>query len=147
MPNNKFPLNRYKHCHNVGLRMYSYAKDILGWDEIKCQEMFMLGVTHDLSYELESDMYAHDELGAMLLDGYKYANEIRYHSFIQNQYISPELLLLYFADATIDGAGNRVTFKQRDDDLVKRYGPNHIVVQQHREIVNILIMNGFDDRI
>ena len=34
-----FPLSRMFHCHNVGLRMYSYAKKHLNWTEEKCQDM------------------------------------------------------------------------------------------------------------
>ena len=36
-----FPLSRMLHCHNVGLRMYSYAKKHLGWAEEKCQDMYV----------------------------------------------------------------------------------------------------------
>ena len=110
--NEYFPESRERHCYNVGLLMYSYAKNVYQWPEDKCRSMFILGKSHDQGYELNKDPFLHDEAMCEALgqDGYIYANEIKYHSKLQDKYDSPELRLLYFADACIDGMGNWCTF-------------------------------------
>ena len=45
-----FPLSRFLHCHNVGLRMYSYAKNHWGWSEERCHDMYILGIYLSLSH-------------------------------------------------------------------------------------------------
>lgn len=42
---NSFPETRFRHCHNVGLKMYSYAKNVLNWDENRCKDMYLLGLS------------------------------------------------------------------------------------------------------
>lgn len=144
---NNFPLSRYMHCHNVGLKMYHYAKEKLGWTEGKCQEMFVLGTMHDIGYELSPDADKHNiVLGNILKrDGYKYANEIKYHSYMQEEYDTPEMRLLYFGDMTIDGYGKECTLNQRLEDIKIRHGENSDVYEESLIIANKLIEWGFDD--
>ena len=148
IPDN-FPISRMLHCHNVGLRMYSYAKKHLGWPSDKCQDMYVLGMMHDLGYELDADAFRHDEAMAKALNrmGYKYSNEIYYHSRMQQKYDSPEMRLLYFGDMAVDGKGNWVTFNERLDDLKKRHGENSEVYKESAEIAAALVEWGFDDSI
>lgn len=141
-----FPESRYKHCYNVGKKMYTYAKEKWHWGEKKCNEMFVLGNLHDIGYALDSDAFGHDRVLADTLEGtYKYSNEIRYHSYLQHNYDSPEMRLIYFGDMTVDGQGNWCTFKERLADLEKRYGLNSEVYKESLAIVNHLIKLGFDD--
>lgn len=146
-PNN-FPLNRYKHCYGVGKRMYAYAKYMWHWDEKRCCEMFVLGNLHDIGYELDPDAFDHDWILASILDGsYKYVNEIRYHSAYQTDYDSIELRLLYFADMTVDGAGNWCNLKERLQDLEKRHGKNSAVYKESLELAYKIKEWGFDDKV
>lgn len=144
---NNFPESRYRHCHNVGLKMYSYAKNVLNKDETYCKDMFLLGCFHDIGYELDPDAFKHDEAMCSVLghNGYKYANEIKYHSFIQSDYDSPEMRLLYFADMTVDGMGNWCTLEERLEDLKNRHGEESKVFIESKKIAEQLIVWGFDD--
>lgn len=143
-----FPLNRYKHCYNVGKRMYAYAKYNLHWDEKHCCEMFVLGNLHDIGYELSSDAFGHDiVLSKVLNSSYRYYNEIRYHSRYQTEYDSPELRLLYFGDMTVDGAGNWCTLEERLIDLTKRHGKNSEVYKESYTLAVYLKQLGFDDTV
>ena len=144
-----FPLSRMLHCHNVGLRMYSYAKKHLGWAEEKCQDMYVLGMMHDIGYELNSDPFEHDVAMANALgrSGYKYIDEIYHHSRMQTEYDTPEMRLLYFADMTVDGKGNWVTIEDRLRDLEERHGKDSEVYKESEEIADALAKWGFDDRI
>lgn len=144
---NNFPESRYRHCHNVGLKMYSYAKYHLGMDDVQCQSMFLLGTFHDVGYELDADAFKHDVAmcDALGHDGYKYAKEIKYHSFMQDAYDSIEMKLLYFGDMTVDGMGNWCTLDERLQDLEKRHGLESDVYIESKRIADKLIEWGFDD--
>ena len=50
---NNFPMTRYQHCYSVGKKMYWYAKEVWGWDEQRCRDMFVLGNIHDIGYEFD----------------------------------------------------------------------------------------------
>lgn len=144
-----FPESRYRHCHNVGLKMYSYAKNVLHKEELYCRDMFLLGCFHDIGYELDSDSFKHDEVMYESLEhnGYKYSNEIRYHSFLQNTYDSLEMRLLYFADMTVDGMGNWCTLDERLKDIKERHGITSQVYIESKKMADKLIEWGFNDEI
>lgn len=143
-----FPLSRYRHCYSVGKRMYQYAKEKLHWDEQTCQEMFVLGNLHDIGYEIDSDCFGHDKILADIMsDNYKYSNEIRYHSYLQTEYDTPAMRLMYFGDMTVDGMGNWCTFEERLRDLANRHGINSEVYIESYRIAQYLISLGFDDRL
>lgn len=142
---NNFPLSRYQHCFNVGKKMYKYAKEKLGWSEKKAREMFVLGNIHDIGYEFDGDKFGHDIALADCLNDYKYTNEIRYHTYFQTEYQSPEMDLLYFGDMTVNGVGKWCTFNERLADLTDRYGKDSIVVKESEDIANYLKEKGFDD--
>lgn len=141
-----FPENRYKHCYAVGKIMYEYSKQIFEWPEEKAIEMFVLGNIHDIGYELEPDPFKHEEIIAnSLSNSYKYYNEIKYHSKLQNKYQSKELDLLYFADMVVNGYGNLCTFEERLQDLKNRYGENSDVYIETEKIAQYLFEKGFED--
>lgn len=143
-----FPENRYRHCYGVGRRMYEYARDVLHWNEKRCGEMFVLGNLHDIGYELDPDAFGHDLVLANILSGsYKYAGEIRYHSALQDELLSEEMKLLYFADATVDGYGRFCTLDERLADLKERHGENSEVYKESVRIAEKVREWGFDDTI
>lgn len=142
-----FPESRYRHCHNVGKKMQQYARDVLHKDEEYCSAMFILGCMHDVGYELDGDAFKHDEVMCEALgqDGYRYATEIRYHSFMQDTYNSVEMRLLYFGDMTVDGMGNWCTLDERLEDIAERHGKDSTVYKESKQIADQLIEWGFDD--
>lgn len=144
-----FPESRYRHCYGVGKRMYEYAKNKLHWDERYCDEMFVLGNLHDIGYEIDPDAFGHDIVLADILggNGYKYSNEIRYHSKLQEKYMSEELKLLYFADATVDGFGRFCTLDERLEDLKRRHGEDSEVYIESVKIAEKVREWGFDDAV
>lgn len=144
-----FPESRYRHCHNVGLRMAHYAKTKWHKDDEYCENMFVLGCLHDIGYTLNPNTPGHDIVMSDVLNrcGYIYDKEIRYHSRIQKEYITPEMKLLYFGDMTVDGNGNWCTFKQRLEDIANRHGIDSKVYAESKEVADKLIEWGFDDSI
>ena len=144
-----FPLSRFLHCHNVGLRMYSYAKNHWGWAEERCHDMYILGMMHDIGYELNPDAFEHDVAMAEALGhaGYKYMKEIFYHSSLQTEYDTLEMRLLYFADATVDGKGRWCTLDERLQDLEERHGRDSEVYIESVKIANAVRAWGFKDKV
>lgn len=80
-------------------------------------------------------------------DNYKYSNEIRYHSYLQFNYDSPAMRLMYFGDMTVDGQGNWCTFDERLKDLARRCGKNSEVYIESHKITKYIRSLGFDDSI
>ncbi len=144
----EFRENRYKHCYGVGLKMYAYARFILGWDERRSAEMFVLGNMHDIGYWLDPDTSDHGwVLAEVLGDTYKYANEIRYHGKYNPDYDTPEMRLLYFGDMTVNGKGEFCTLEERLQDIANRHGKNSDAYIESEEIINKIREWGFDDSI
>jgi hypothetical protein len=142
----QFPSSRYRHCYGVGKKMYWYSKIMLGWDEKKCREMFVLGNLHDIGYEFNGDSFQHNiVLSEILKDKYPYWKEILYHPAFQTEYDSMEMKLLYYADLTVDGYGNWVTMEERMNDLIKRHGEDSGDVKEGLKIINALKGWGFVD--
>lgn len=144
-----FPLTRYMHCYSVGKKMHDYAINKLKWSEEKSNEMFILGNLHDIGYEFDKDPERDGITLSELLDkdGYKYFNEIKFHAKLQEDYTSEEMDLLYFADLTVDGIGNWVTYDERINDLINRYGKDSKVVDDSYKIIEYLKEKGFSDEL
>lgn len=115
--------DRLRHCLAVARLMYELAVE-KGWQESKCQEMFLLGYIHDIGYEFCENQPDHPLVGAKLLknQGYKYWREVRYHGTITDKYDSDELEMLNIADMTIDSSGEHVSAENRLLDIKGRYG-------------------------
>lgn len=153
--NKDFPATRYKHCHAVGKKMQEYAKNVLKWDKYKCNAMYLLGMFHDLGYELNGDCFEHD---SALCDTLKkvfnlnveddFLGAIKYHSELkQDGVISPILKLLYFADQTVDGYGNYCTYEDRLKDIEKRHGKDSRVYKATYDLIEACKEWGFDDNV
>ena len=141
-----FPLNRYLHCYNVGKKMQDYSLNVLKWSKEKSNEMFILGNLHDIGYEFDSENDGLVLSELLEKEGYKYYREIRYHAELQREYQSEEMDLLYFADLTVDGTGNWVSYDERLEDLINRYGKESKTVKDTIEIINYLKEKGFSDK-
>ena len=143
----KIPLNRLRHMYGVGREMYRYAKEVLNWPEEKAREMYILGLLHDAGYEFNKDDCGHGYEAADILErcGYRYADEIRNHSYVIAR-PSNELKLLWYADQVIDGKGHKVTFGKRLDDIAKRHGKESDAYKWCKEIIEYCKEHGFNDR-
>lgn len=136
---------RFRHCYGVGRKMYEYAKNVYGWDENHCREMYILGILHDQGYEFETSELKHDALLSSMLATYPYRNEIRYHNKYQSHYDTPEMRLMYYADCTVDGWGNSCTYEERLEDLKRRHGENSEAYLETVELIDHLKEWGFKD--
>ena len=131
--------DRTKHSLAVARYMAKMAAQ-KGWNQERCQEMFLLGYIHDIGYEFCEVQSEHPTVGADLLknQGYKYWREILYHGMATDDYDSEELILLNIADMTIDSSGRNVGAGQRLLDIANRYGVDSVQYDEAYRLANKL---------
>ncbi len=118
-------LNRLKHSVAVARKMIEIGR-LYNLDDQKLQELFVLGMNHDIGYEFCKDGVDHNIIGGNILkeNGYKYWREVFNHGNPDPDYSSLYLKILNTADMQIDKDGNDVGFDKRLEDIKQRYGEN-----------------------
>lgn len=133
--------NKLAHILAVA-RLMAEKAELVGLDR---QEMFALGLVHDIGFEFGGSE-THHQIGAQLLknQNYKYWQEVLHHGKPTQEFQSKELDLLNYADMHIDKMGNYVSFEDRLKDIASRRGedsPHYrnskIVIKQIKERLNI----------
>jgi len=127
--------DRLKHIVEVAKLMKEKA-EIVGLDK---EEMFTLGILHDIGYEF-GENNDHNFVGFEILDkqNYKYANEVLYHGKPNSKYQSLALDLLNFADMHIDKSGEYVSYEQRLEDIKIRRGESSLAYINSQKIIKEL---------
>ena len=135
--------DRIKHIFGVARLMKQFCIEN-NFDEKYCEEMFSLGMLHDIGYEF-SEHADHNFVGGELLkrQNYKYYNEVMFHGVPDSTYSSKELDILNFADMHIDGKGNFVSFDERLDDIKNRRGEKSDAFINSKKIIDNLIFKGY----
>lgn len=144
----KYGDNKNRHMKSVAEVMYENA-GALG---INPEEAYVVGLLHDVGYiAVERDSKDnHAQKGAEILermgmDGDN-LNAVRYHGTNCYQMmdegkirdISPMLLLLQYADMSVDKYGEKVGFAKRLMDIGRRYGTDSVAHKNAVETVNFL---------
>ncbi|MBR3676769.1 MAG: HD domain-containing protein [Alphaproteobacteria bacterium] len=130
--------NRYKHIRGVAELMAEIAPS--GREK----EMFLLGMLHDIGYLYQPK--DHNFFGGNLLkeQGYKYWQEVYWHGVPDAEYTSLELNLLNSADMQVNAYGERVSYKERLDDIASRYGADSSQYLLAEKMVKYLESKGFN---
>ena len=133
-------------CHIIAVARF--MKDYClknNYDLEYCQEMFTLGLLHDIGYEF-SENKNHSEIGASILErqNYKYSREIKYHGLPNCEYSSNELNLLNWADMHIDSKGNYVSYPERLKDIEVRRGKNSSAYINCEKLIEKLLKLGLN---
>ena len=132
--------NRLKHIMSVARLMKDNAK-VHGLDE---EEMFTLGLLHDIGYEFGGSEQHHTK-GAEMLEkqNYKYFREVLFHGKPNTGYESPALDLLNFADMHINKVGEFVSYEDRLEDIAGRRGYDSPHYQNCKIIIDNLKEKGY----
>ena len=114
--------DRLKHSLAVARKMEKIAKT-LGLSEKEINDCFVIGLNHDIGYELGTNEN-HSVIGGNILkqSNYKYWREVYFHGETNIQYHSLYLDILNMSDMQIDKYGNDVGFIKRLEDIENRYG-------------------------
>ena len=133
--------NKFNHIIGVARLMKDKAAEV-GLDP---EEMFTLGMLHDIGFEFGSSE-EHHQIGYEILSsqGYKYALEVLYHGKPTNEYSSRALDLLNYADLHISKTGEYVSFEDRLRDIKARRGEDSPHYQNCKIVIDGLRQNGFD---
>lgn len=127
MPSENILISQDRLLHMIGVARTArnLSINLFGWDELKSEEMFIMGFLHDCGYEFVSEQPEHEHYGGELLKdlGFKYALEV-YHHGKPTTFETKELLLLNLSDLMVNGRGENVSVKERLNDIQQRYGQN-----------------------
>jgi predicted hydrolase (HD superfamily) len=132
--------NRLKHILAVATKMKRMAETDHGIYPVDPDEAFVVGMLHDIGYEFSKEPGEHAIKGGLLLkeQGYKFWQEIYYHSTVQDEYDSPMLRLLNYADITTGPAGTDMTVQERIEDIADRYGRGSAQETEAIKMANLL---------
>lgn len=136
--------DRLKHSLAVAKKMKRIAESSPEKYSATPDELFLLGILHDIGYEFCENQEEHNTAGAILLksEGYKYWQEVYYHGIPQTSYNTPELCLLNYVDMTIGPDGAEMTIEERLSDIAYRYGSDSAQYTEALKL-SILIRESF----
>lgn len=128
--------NRLKHSLAVARKMVEIAKEKQLSEESQ-QELFVLGLNHDIGYEYGENVN-HNIIGGNILkeSNYKYWKEVYFHGNPDTSYKSLYLDILNMADMQVDKAGNSVSYEERLEDIKNRYGIDSKQYMDSKKIID-----------
>lgn len=114
---------RMKHSLAVARKMKAIADSIDSFP-YPSEDMFYLGLLHDVAYEFVDSQEDHEHRGGEILrdNGYRYWKEVYYHGNPDVDYYSRALDLLNYVDLTTGLNGEDVSIEERLSDIERRYG-------------------------
>ena len=133
---------RLKHSYKVAEKMMEIGKEN-NLKEKELQELFVLGLNHDIGYEFVTYTKYHNKKGGEILKmcGYKYWKEVYYHGIPTDEYNSLYLKILNQADMQIDANGEDVGYKKRLEDIKTRYGEDSNAYKNSKKLISSLNIN------
>jgi hypothetical protein len=116
--------NRLQHILGVARKCKEYAIKLKPNDRKFAEDMFLLGMLHDIGYEFIENNELHACIGGEILkrSGYKYWQEVSAHGDETIENMSDELFILNCADISIGPNGEEFTFDERLSEIASRFG-------------------------
>lgn len=131
---------RILHSLGVAKKMKMLTNELYPDNEEFVNDMFVLGLLHDVGYEFTSSQLQHAEVAGDTLEmnGYKYWKEVFYHGKSEVEYESEALRILNIADLLTDSNGNQTTVQERLRDVKERYGESSFAYKDFLKLANKL---------
>lgn len=141
----RLAISRMQHCRGVAEKMKEMTENNPEKYPYDPEEMYVLGLLHDVGYGLCACGPEHPEVGANALkrSGYKYWKEVLYHSRPNTPYKSPALELLNYCDLTVGPNGEDMTVPERVGDISVRYGQGSSQVENALQMIDELKKLGY----
>ena len=116
--------NRWQHILGVARKCKEYAAKFRPDDSKFAEDMFLLGIMHDLGYEFMESNASHAAVGGEILkrSGYRYWQEVSLHGDETVENMSDELFILNCADMSTGPKGEDFTFDKRLEEIASRFG-------------------------
>lgn len=120
----KMPLtvHRRDHMNEVAELCYELAKNKYSLSEEDSQRAFFMGYIHDIGYRFCDNKNEHPEVGFRMMHSDEIAQAVLYHGNPNVSKNNVFLNILNEADLRVNSKGQRVTVKERLDDIASRYG-------------------------
>ena len=116
--------NRWKHILGVARKAKMLAEKLKTNDTQYAEDMFLLGIMHDLGYEFMESNASHAAVGGEILkrSGYQYWQEVALHGDETVGDMTDELFILNCADMSTGPNGEDFTFDERLKEIAQRFG-------------------------
>lgn len=116
--------NRWQHILGVARKAKMLAKKLKTNDTQYAEDMFLLGIMHDLGYEFMESNASHAAIGGEILkrSGYQYWQEVALHGDETVDDMTDELFILNCADMMTGPKGEDFTFDERLKEIAQRFG-------------------------
>ena len=116
--------NRWQHILGVARKCKEFAVKYKPEDGEFAEDMFLLGMLHDMGYEFMESNASHAFVGGGILkrSGYKYWQEVALHGDESVDNMSDELFILNCADMSTGPSGEDFTFDERLAEIKSRFG-------------------------
>lgn len=116
--------NRWKHILGVARKCKEFACKFKSNDGKFAEDMFLLGLLHDMGYEFMESNAGHAAIGGEILkrNNYKYWQEVFLHGDETVEGMSDELFILNSADMSTGPSGENFTFEERLAEIAARFG-------------------------
>ena len=116
--------NRWQHILGVARKAKMLAEKLKTNDTQYAEDMFLLGIMHDLGYEFMESNASHAAVGGEILkrNNYQYWQEVALHGDETVDDITDELFILNCADMMTGPKGEDFTFDERLKEIAQRFG-------------------------
>lgn len=116
--------SRWQHILGVARKAKILADKLKPNNVQYAEDMFLLGIMHDLGYEFMESNGNHAHIGGEILkrSNYKYWKEVALHGDETVKNMSDELFILNCADMSTGPNGENFTFDERLEEIASRFG-------------------------
>ena len=116
--------NRWQHILGVARKAKILADKLKPNNVQYAEDMFLLGMMHDLGYEFIESNTSHAAIGGEILkrNNYRYWQEVSLHGDEKVDNMSDELFILNSADMSTGPNGEDFTFDERLKEIAQRFG-------------------------
>ncbi len=116
--------SRWQHILGVARKAKILADKLKPNNVQYAEDMFLLGIMHDLGYEFMESNASHAYVGGEILkrNNYQFWSEVSLHGDETVKNMSDELFILNCADMSTGPNGENFTFDERLEEIASRFG-------------------------
>lgn len=116
--------SRWRHILGVARKAKILADKLKPNNVQYAEDMFLLGIMHDLGYEFIESNASHAYVGGEILkrNNYQFWSEVSLHGDETVKNMSDELFILNCADMSTGPNGEDFTFDERLKEIAQRFG-------------------------
>ena len=116
--------SRWQHILGVARKCKEFALKFKPENSKFAEDMFLLGMLHDMGYEFIESNASHAYVGGEILkrNNYQFWSEVSLHGDETVKNMSDELFILNCADMSTGPNGENFTFDERLEEIASRFG-------------------------